>query len=196
MPRYGLAASGPPVDPESLFGAPLPLAVEFGSGTGEAALEMARSRPDIGIIAVDVHTPGVGRLLRGIEAEGIGNIRVVHGDGVALLRERIPEGRLAAFRAFFPDPWPKARHHKRRLVRGELMALVSSRLQPGGTVHLATDWQHYAEQMVAVLQEAPGLTLVDRDRAAVPPRPATRFERKALLEGRTVTELFAVATHR
>lgn len=193
LPRYGLDPVGPPLDFDDEFPGPLPVVVEFGSGMGEATAAMAKAEPGVGIIAVEVHTPGVSSLLRRIETERLDNVRVVHGDGIALLDRRIPAGSLAGFRSFFPDPWPKARHHKRRLIRTELVRLIASRLQTGATLHVATDWDDYAEQMLAVLAAEPMLS-VHRDTSIPRPldRPVTRFERKGLEQGHTVHDIVAV----
>ena len=137
QPRYALPDGA--VDTSSLF-AGRPVALEIGFGLGHATLEMAQVDPGTGIIAVDVHTPGVARLLMAVSDLDLDNVRVVHGDAVELLRERIPPDSLDAIRLFFPDPWPKARHHKRRFVRPDLTALMASRLRHGGVLHTATDW--------------------------------------------------------
>lgn len=192
LPRYGIEAQGDRLDLAQVFGGEVPVVLEFGAGMGEATIAMARDEPGVGIVAVEVHTPGVSRLLRGIDSDGIANVRVVHGDGIALLHERIPPQSLAGFRAFFPDPWPKARHHKRRLIRPELVRLIASRMQSGAVLQLATDWDDYAEQMLAVLDAEPAFVV--RNHSTGPERlgrPATKFERKGQRQGHTIHDIVA-----
>jgi tRNA (guanine-N7-)-methyltransferase len=189
LPRYGLPAG--PLDPGSLFGG-RPVAMEIGFGLGHATLEMAQEDPGTGIVAVDVHTPGVSRLLSAVDELGLDNVRVVHDDAVDLLRTRVPEGSLDAIRIFFPDPWPKARHHKRRIVRPDLVALMASRLRPGGVLHTATDWVPYAESMLEVLTAEPSLRNAYDGTAPRLERPMTKFERQGLEAGHEVTDLVFV----
>lgn len=189
LPRYGLPPG--PVHPGTLFDG-RPVVVEIGFGLGHATVEMATPDPGTGIVAVDVHTPGVARLLLAVDRLGLGNVRVVHGDAVALLRDRLPEGSLAGVRVFFPDPWPKARHHKRRLVRPDLVRLMASRLRPGGTLHCATDWEPYAEVMLEVLTAEPTLRNAYDDWAPRLDRPLTKFERTGLERGHRVRDLVFV----
>ena len=179
-----------PLDPHLLGGRPL--VVEIGFGLGHATVEMAEAEPDIGIVAIDVHTPGVARLLTEVSARGLQNVRVVHGDAVVFLRERVAESSLAGIRAFFPDPWPRARHHKRRLVRPDLVALMASRLVRGGRLHVATDWAPYAEAMLAVLEAEPLLVNAYDGHAPRGERPLTRFERAGLDQGHAVVDLVFV----
>ena len=192
-PRYALpGADDQPLD-LALLGAGTEAqqwVLEIGPGMGEATLAMAAAEPATGIIAVEVHTRGVARLLGALDAEQIGNVRVVHGDAVELLRHRIAPGALAGIRLWFPDPWPKARHHKRRLVRPEVVALMADRLQPAGTVHAATDWSDYASAMVEVLDAEP--LLRNRFEGAAPRptwRPLTRYEQAGLDAGHEVVDL-------
>jgi len=191
LPRHGVPVEHPPA-PGALFEPPLPVVLEIGCGMGEATLQMARREPERGILAVDVHTRGIASLLRAIDAERVQNVRVAHGDAL-VLAAALPEGSLAGVRAWFPDPWPKARHHKRRLVQPAAVSLLASRLAPGGTLHLATDWAEYAEQMVAVVGAEP---LVRLPPGGVTPRPAwrpvTRYERAAIEAGRAVVDVLAV----
>ena len=195
-PRYALpGADEDPLDLARLgaLGAATAIrqwVLEIGPGMGEATLAMAAAEPTTGIIAVEVHTRGVARLLTALEAEGIGNVRVVHGDAVELLRHRIAPGALAGIRLWFPDPWPKARHHKRRLVSPEVVALMADRLAPGGTVHAATDWADYAAVMAEVLDAEPLLRNRFAGAAPRPPwRPLTRYEQAGLDAGHQVVDL-------
>jgi tRNA (guanine-N7-)-methyltransferase len=166
-----------------------PVAVEIGFGLGDATVEMASADPSTGIIAVEVHTPGIARLALAIERLGLTNVRVLQADAVEFLRDRVPEDSLVEIRAFFPDPWPKTRHHKRRLIRPDLVSLMASRLMSGGVLHVATDWAEYAETMSEVLEREP--TLVNAHDGAAPRlgRPLTKFEQTGLDKGHAVTDL-------
>jgi tRNA (guanine-N7-)-methyltransferase len=183
-----------PYDPPSWFGRDAPLVLEIGSGMGESTVEMAAAAPDVDHLAVEVFEPGLAQLLMRITEAGLRNVIPVRGDAVALLRERVPAGSLAGIRVYFPDPWPKRRHHKRRLIRPDNVALAACRLRRGGTLHLATDWEHYAVQMRAVCDAEPLLETTAgqaKDGWAARPdwRPVTKFERRARAEGRVVRDL-------
>ncbi|TDC66958.1 tRNA (guanosine(46)-N7)-methyltransferase TrmB [Streptomyces hainanensis] len=191
--RWGIEVDGAaPLDLPRLFGG-LPVVLEIGFGMGEATVEMAAADPGIGILAIDVHTPGQGNLLRLAEREGLTNVRVANGDAIILLREMLAPGSLEGVRVFFPDPWPKKRHHKRRIVQPEFVELAASRLREGGVLHCATDWEPYAEQMLDVLTTSRSFVNVApsggfaADRAAG--RPVTRFERQGLAKGHVVRDL-------
>jgi len=188
-PVWGVDLDGTPYDLVATFGG-RPVVVEIGSGMGEAAAQMAAAQPDVGVLAVDVHTPGLGALLRAVEEAGLDNVRVGRGDAVELLRDMLPPACLAGARIFFPDPWPKARHHKRRLIQPGFALLLGSRIAPGGFVHLATDWEPYADQMGTVLDACE--LFEPADPADVPllgVRPETRFERAGRAKGHAVTDL-------
>jgi tRNA (guanine-N7-)-methyltransferase len=191
LPRYGVPDGV--LDVDALFGG-RPVVVEIGFGLGHATVEMAQADPGSGIVAVDVHTPGVARLLLAVESLGLDNVRVVHGDAVRLLRDQVPPGSLAAVRAFFPDPWPKARHHKRRLIRPDLVDLIASRLRSGGVLHVATDWAPYAESMREVLDAEPSLRDCYDGPAPRLERPLTKFERQGLEKGHEVVDLVYART--
>jgi tRNA (guanine-N7-)-methyltransferase len=169
-----------------------PLVLEIGFGLGHATVEMALAEPGVGIVAIDVHTPGVARLLTEVHERGIENVRVVHGDAVEFLRDRVEASSLAGIRAFFPDPWPRARHHKRRLVRPDLVALMVSRMRSGARLHLATDWAPYAESMIEVLEAEPHLVNAYAGPAPREERPLTKFERAGLDQGHAVVDLVYV----
>lgn len=178
-PLYGLPASGP-VGPQVL---------EIGSGMGDATVAMAAADPDRDYLAVEVHTAGVANLLRLLEAAGLTNVRVAHGDGLGLVRDRLPPASLQAIHMFFPDPWPKARHAKRRLVQAPHVELLASRLAPGGVLHCATDDAAYAAEMLAVLTGS-SLANVHSGFAPRPDhRPVTRYERRGLAAGRSSYDL-------
>jgi tRNA (guanine-N7-)-methyltransferase len=193
-PAWGLDIDGSsPLDLGTLFGDPdLPVVLEIGFGMGEATARMAAADPGTGILAADVHTPGLGNLLGLAERNGLSNIRIANGDAIILLREMIEPGALAGLRIYFPDPWPKKRHHKRRLVQPEFVALAASRLKSGALVHCATDWEPYAEQMLEVLSADPDLENTQPDRGYAPrpaSRPLTKFESQGLDKGHLVHDL-------
>ncbi|WUT80396.1 tRNA (guanosine(46)-N7)-methyltransferase TrmB [Streptomyces sp. NBC_00669] len=198
--RWGVELDGSPLDPAGLFpaagGARLPVVVEIGFGMGDATAAMAAADPATGILAVDVHTPGQGNLLALADRGGLTNIRVANGDAIVLLRDMLPPASLDGLRVYFPDPWPKAKHHKRRLIQPEFLALVTPLLRPGAVVHCATDWEPYADQMLEVLTAAPGLANRHGDGFAPRPefRPMTKFERTGLAKGHVVHDLLFVRT--
>ncbi|MFF4603510.1 tRNA (guanosine(46)-N7)-methyltransferase TrmB [Streptomyces sp. NPDC001339] len=189
-PKWGLDIDGlSRIDLDTFFDG-LPVVLEIGFGMGEATAQMAAADPSTGILACDVHTPGQGNLLRLAEQNGLSNIRVANGDAIILLREMLAPGSLAGLRVFFPDPWPKKRHHKRRLIQPEFVALACSRLAPGALVHCATDWEPYAEQMLEVLSAEPTLENLHPGYAPRPDfRPLTRFEGQGLDKGHIVHDL-------
>ena len=181
-------------DPPAWFGRTAPLVLEIGSGMGESTAALAAASPDVDHLAVEVYEPGLAQLLMRMADADLTNLLLLRGDAVALLRERVPPSSLAGIRIFFPDPWPKRRHRKRRLVQPGFVALAASRLIPGGTLHLATDWADYAVQMRAVCEAEPALenTAADRPGGWTPRpdwRPVTKFEHRARLEGREVRDL-------
>jgi len=182
-----LDPAGGPLDLAAVFGPGVPVVVEVGFGDGRATAQMAAADPGTGILAIDVHTPGVGELLARIHEGGLRNVAIIEGDALAVLAERLSPGSLAGLRSFFPDPWPKARHHKRRLVQPAVLDLVRSRLVPGGTWWLATDWAEYAESMQACFDADPHWTGGPVERPV--DRPETRYERRALRDGRHITDL-------
>ncbi|GAA4117605.1 MULTISPECIES: tRNA (guanosine(46)-N7)-methyltransferase TrmB [Streptomyces] len=179
------------IDPAEMFGG-LPVVLEIGFGMGEATAQMAADDPRTGILAVDVHTPGQGNLLGLAERNGLSNIRVANGDAIILLREMLEPDALDGLRVYFPDPWPKKRHHKRRLIQPEFLSLAATRLKPGAVLHCATDWEDYAEQMLEVLDAHPDFeNTVDGGGYAPRPafRPLTRFEGQGLDKGHVVHDL-------
>ncbi|MGH3874665.1 MAG: tRNA (guanosine(46)-N7)-methyltransferase TrmB [Pseudonocardiaceae bacterium] len=181
-----------PLDTAGWFGRRAPVVLEIGSGMGESTAAMAVAAVDVDHLAVEVYQPGLAQLLLRIEHNEITNLRLLRGDARTVLAEHIAPGGLHAVRIYFPDPWPKRRHHKRRLVNPELVALVAARLAAGGQLHLATDWEPYAEQMLAVCAGQPALrnTAAHRGFAERPVwRPITKFEQRARDEGRAVRDL-------
>jgi tRNA (guanine-N7-)-methyltransferase len=183
---YGLPVDGRLLDQRAVFGRVAPLVLEIGFGMGEATAALAVAEPDHDVLAVDVHTPGHGQLLSLLDASGLTNVRVMDGDATVVLREMLTTASLTAVRVFFPDPWPKARHVKRRLVDLAFAKLVADRLVDGGLLHVATDVPAYADQVRDVLAHAPGLEPVD-----APSRPTTRFERRAVAADRPSVDLAA-----
>jgi len=188
--RYGIEFRDALLDPEKVFRRKAPLVLEIGSGMGETTAAIAQAHPGTDFIALEVHAPGVGSLLRRIETLGLGNLRVVRHDAVDVLRHMIADGALAGIHLFFPDPWPKKRHHKRRLVQPEFVALAARKLAPGGILHAVTDWPDYAGQMLEVLSAEPLLENTSGGYAARPAhRPLTKFEQRGLALGHPVRDL-------
>ncbi len=198
--KWGLDIDGHPVDLAELFGGDRPVVLEIGFGMGEATAQMAAADPGTDILAVDVHTPGQGNLLNLAEHHGLTNVRVANGDAIILLREMLPPDSLDGLRVYFPDPWPKKRHHKRRLIQPEFLDLAATRLKPGAIVHCATDWEPYAEQMLEVLTAHPGFENTRPEGGFAPRpefRPLTRFEGQGLDKGHVVNDLlFRRVQHR
>ncbi|MFJ3806771.1 tRNA (guanosine(46)-N7)-methyltransferase TrmB [Streptomyces sp. NPDC090073] len=192
-PKWGLDIDGQRVvDPAELFGNANPVVLEIGFGMGEATAQMAAADPDTNILAVDVHTPGQGNLLNLADHNGLANVRVGNGDAIILLREMLRPDSLDGLRVYFPDPWPKKRHHKRRLIQPEFLALAATRLRPGAVVHCATDWEPYAEQMLEVLSAHPDFENTQAEGGFAPRpefRPLTRFEGQGLDKGHVVNDL-------
>lgn len=188
LPRY--CAPAGPIDLRSLFGREARRSLEIGFGDGHNLAELARRHPEQDFLGVEVHRPGVGRLLMTLEAEALTNVRVAAEDAVALLRERLPDACLDAVLIYFPDPWPKKRHHKRRLLQPEFAALLAQKLKPGGRLNLATDWEDYARHTLEVLAaSAEFLNTADGYAPRPAERPETRFERRGLTLGHGVYDL-------
>jgi tRNA (guanine-N7-)-methyltransferase len=187
-PRYGIAVDGTALDLPALFGRRAPVVLEIGFGMGEATVAMAQTQQDRDLLAVDVHTPGQGALLREVEQRGLTNVRVADGDAMVLLREMVAPASLAEVRLFFPDPWPKQRHAKRRLVSRTFADLIADRLEPGGRLHLATDSHAYAERAMSMLEAHPAFA-VD---SVIPWRPRTRFEEQGSAAGRASYDISAI----
>lgn len=191
-PRWLLPFQPQPPDFTALFGRRAPLILEIGSGMGQATAAIAAAHPEQDYLAVEVHPPGIGSLLQLIARREIGNLRLIQHDAVAVLTHMIPDGALAGIHIFFPDPWPKQRHHKRRLIQPEFTALLARKLAVGGYLHLATDWADYALHMLRVLDATPGLANAHGPGTAAPDpgmRPPTRFEQRGLRLGHAVSDL-------
>lgn len=179
MPRWGIEYRNQRLDLDAAFGRHAPRILEIGCGMGETTAVIAAAHPQNDYLGIEVHTPGVGSLLKEIALRELTNLRVVQHDAVEVVRDMLPEASLAGIHIYFPDPWPKKRHHKRRLIQPPFVALLASRLAPGGYIHCATDWEEYAQQMLEVLG---GEALLQNTAAAFAPRPhyrpRTKFEQR------------------
>jgi tRNA (guanine-N7-)-methyltransferase len=191
-PKYGIEFSPATLDLQTLFGRAAPRMLEIGFGAGEALLEFAGAHPEIDCIGIEVHRPGVGRLLLGAEAAALRNLRVICHDAVEVLQHQLPHASIALVHIFFPDPWPKKRHHKRRLIQPAFVELLANVIAPGGTLRLATDWEPYAQHMREVIDASPAFANVAADAGFVArsaERTLTRFERRGQRLGHGVWDL-------
>lgn len=191
-PIYGIADENGMLDFEGLFSNEHPVIMEIGFGNGDATWQMARAHPGENYLGVEVHKPGVGHLLLKIEESGIDNVRIACEDAVELLRRRIPDRSLAGVRIYFPDPWPKKRHHKRRIIQKPFVELLAQKIQTDGILHLATDWEPYAEHMLEVMHNSDEFQNLSPDGGAVPKpewRPATKYEKRGERLGHGVFDL-------
>jgi len=190
LPRFGISYSAQSLDLDAAFGRSAPKILEIGFGMGESTATIAQAHPENDYLALEVHTPGVGNLLKLIESQGISNIRIIQHDAVEVLRDMLADGTLDGVHIFFPDPWHKARHNKRRLIQSPFVAQLVQKLKPGGYIHVATDWQDYAEQVLRVLSEEPLLENTAADYAPRPDyRPLTKFEQRGIRLGHGVWDL-------
>ena len=190
MPRWGLPYATKIADLDAIFARCAPRILEIGCGMGETTAHIAAAQPEHDFIGIEVHGPGVGALLKEIDQRELQNLRVIQHDAVEVVRDMIAPGALAGVHVFFPDPWPKKRHHKRRLLQPPFVAMLAQRLQAGGYLHCATDWMEYAEHMLEVLSAEPLLCNCSADYAARPPwRPQTKFEQRGLRLGHEVRDL-------
>jgi tRNA (guanine-N7-)-methyltransferase len=192
-PSLGLDYSGQPVDFSTVFPKPADLVVEIGFGNGEQLLFGALHEPERNFIGIEVHSPGVGRALNAVAEAGLGNVRIYRHDAVEVLRDDIADGSLSEVRIYFPDPWHKKRHHKRRLIQADFIALLCLKLKPGGLLHLASDWQEYVEHMWEVCDNEPELLAKGGPRHSVERpdwRRQTHFETRGLKLGHGVWDLF------
>ena len=190
LPRFGIPYAPRPIDFPAAFGRRAPVVAEIGFGMGETTARIAAENPGNDYLAIEVHTPGVGSLLKQVGESGLENVRIVQHDAVEVLRDMVAPGTLAAIHVFFPDPWPKKRHHKRRLLQPHFVALAATRLAPGGAMHVATDWHEYAEEVLAILAATPGLANTAEGFAPRPAtRPETKFERRGLKLGHGVWDI-------
>jgi len=191
-PKYGVEFAPAPLNLNTLFGRQAPRGVEIGFGNGDNLAKMAAAHPERDYLGVEVHRPGVGRLLLALEEGQLSNVRLICHDAVEVLAQQIAQQSLDEVIILFPDPWPKKRHHKRRLVQSAFVELVTGRLAPGGLLRMATDWQPYAEEMLATLQANPRLQNLAADGRYIPrpvDRSATRFEKRGERLGHDVWDL-------
>jgi len=190
LPRHGIAFEARPADLDAIYGRHAPRVLEIGFGMGEALAALAQAQPERDFLGIEVHTPGVGNLLKLVEANGLANVRVISHDAVEVLTHMIAPDTFDGVHVFFPDPWPKKRHHKRRLIQPAFVHLLASRIRPGGYLHLATDWVEYAEQMLDVLNAEPLLVNTIEGYAPRPEsRPQTKFEARGIRLGHEVRDL-------
>jgi len=198
MPQYGIPYSTYLLDLTQAFGRTAPVTLEIGFGMGETTAAIARTHPQNDYLTIEVHTPGVGSLLKQIGEMNLTNIRIIQHDAVEVLRDMIPDNALDGVHIFFPDPWHKARHNKRRLIQAPFVALLVQKLKPacpepgrmGGYIHVATDWQDYAEQALAVLSAEPLLQNAAEGYAPRPAyRPLTKFEQRGLRLGHGIWDM-------
>ncbi|WP_035383319.1 tRNA (guanosine(46)-N7)-methyltransferase TrmB [Ferriphaselus sp. R-1] len=190
MPRFGITYAPQPLDLELAFGRPAPKILEIGFGMGDSTAAIAAAKPENDYLTLEVHTPGVGNLLKLIDEQGLNNIRIIQHDAVEVLRDMIADGSLDGVHIYFPDPWHKARHNKRRLVQSPFVASLMPKLKTGGYIHFATDWQEYAEQALAVFSAEPQLENTADGYAPRPDyRPLTKFEQRGIRLGHGVWDL-------
>lgn len=189
---YGLSLYQGALNPVQVFGRSVPLVVEVGFGMGDSLLEMARTETDKSFLGIEVHPPGVGRLINAAGKENLSNLRVYMADAVDVLKDCVSDQSIDRFQLYFPDPWHKKKHHKRRIVQPEFVRLIAEKLKPGALLHFATDWEHYSGQMAEVLESAPGLLseggsspFVERPSF----RPVTKFEQRGARLGHGIWDL-------
>jgi tRNA (guanine-N7-)-methyltransferase len=190
MPQLGISYAAQLLDLDIAFGRSATRILEIGFGMGESTAAIALAHPENDYLTLEVHTPGVGSLLKQIEQQALRNIRIIQHDAVEVLRDMVPEKTLDGTHIFFPDPWHKTRHNKRRLIQSPFVSLLVQKLKPGGYIHVATDWQDYAEQILAVLSAEPLLENTAENYAPRPAyRPLTKFEQRGLKLGHGVWDL-------
>lgn len=191
-PVFGLPADSSSLSFAELFGNDNPVIMEIGFGNGEATWQMAASHPMENFLGVEVHRPGVGHLLLKLEENELQNVRIACEDAVDLMHQRIPDASLQGIRIYFPDPWPKKRHHKRRIIQDDFVSLMATKLKTGGILHMATDWEPYAEYMLEVMQAAPDFENLSPSGGACPQpdwRPSTKYEKRGERLGHRVFDL-------
>jgi tRNA (guanine-N7-)-methyltransferase len=190
LPTYGIPFVAAPVDFDRVFGRSAPRVLEIGFGMGDTTAAIAQARPDEDFVGIEVHSPGVGSLLRSVAQLGLANVRVIQHDAVEIVATMIAPASLAGIHVFFPDPWPKKRHHKRRLLKAEFVHALALRLAPHGYLHVATDWEDYAQEILATLAQEPLLANTVEQFAPRPDyRPLTKFEARGLKLGHGVWDV-------
>lgn len=190
-PKYGIDPGAGPLDLDAQFGRSAPRYVEIGFGMGSSLLEMAAAHPENDYLGIEVHRPGVGTLLINVEKQDIDNLRVICADAVEVLKNTIPDHSLDGINLFFPDPWHKKKHHKRRILQPAFVSLIAEKLKPGGCFHMATDWEEYAQQMMEVMNQAPGFRNLagDNQFSERGERPLTKYEQRGQRLGHGVWDL-------
>ena len=190
LPKFGIPYSPQTIDLDRIFGRRAPKVLEIGFGMGETTAAIAAQHPENDYLGIDVHTPGVGSLLKALADRGLANVRIIQHHAVGVLQDMIAPAAFDAVHIFFPDPWPKKRHHKRRLIQAPLVSMLCERMKPGAYIHVATDWQDYAEQVLAVMSAEPQLENTVQDYAPRPDyRPQTKFEIRGLRLGHGVWDV-------
>lgn len=189
-PRYGIEFSDIPIRPQALFGRNAPLTLDIGPGMGLTTTSLAAAHPERDYLAIEVHRPGIGSLLHHASKAALNNIRALNHDAVEVIRDMLPDNSLDQVLVLFPDPWPKKRHHKRRLLNGDFARLLRPKLKPHALLYIATDWQDYAEQIPASFEQEGYINLAGPGRAAPRPRwrPQTKFEQRGLRLGHRVAD--------
>lgn len=190
-PVMGIDFGAQPLEAENVFGRDAPRVLEIGFGNGETLVEQAVANPDRDYIGIEVHEPGLGHCLMHAEAAGIANLRLICHDALEVLAEQVPDAWLARINLYFPDPWPKKRHHKRRIVNGAFLSLCALKLKTSGHLHIATDWANYAEHIDEVIAQSQNFAVADRrqhDGSAPLERPNTKFERRGLRKGHEIVD--------
>ncbi len=192
-PRYGIEFADRTLDLPAVFGRSAPIVLEIGFGNGEALFTSAANNPQIDHLGIEVHEPGIGHLLMLLERAGLSNVRVIARDAVEVLDRQIGDATIDVVRVFFPDPWPKKRHHKRRLLQAAFISALARVLKPGGLLHLATDWADYAERTIELMAKSAEFEEITPEAAATNPlseRPPTKFERRGRRLGHEVRDLY------
>ncbi|MDD2873791.1 MAG: tRNA (guanosine(46)-N7)-methyltransferase TrmB [Azoarcus sp.] len=190
LPKIGVPYQATPIDLDVVFGRKAPKILEIGFGMGETTAKIAAAAPEKDFLGIEVHGPGVGALCKLVSEQALSNVRIMQHDAVEVMRDMIADGTLAGVHVFFPDPWRKARHHKRRIIQPDFVALVATKLAPGGYLHCATDWENYAHWMLEVLAAEPALENTADGFAPRPDyRPLTKFENRGLRLGHGVWDL-------
>ena len=196
-PRYGIEFSDNRIDLDELFGRAAERVLEIGFGDGETLVHEAAENPDIDYLGVEVHKPGIGRCLVDAREAGLTNLRIIRHDAIEVLQQQLDDGILARINLFFPDPWPKKRHHKRRIVQASFLQLAAGKLAIGGALHIATDWENYAEHIDEIIAPPSPFTVSERRKHSgieSLDRPTTKFERRGLREGHSIWDWRLVKT--